>query len=160
VPDEQISLASGWDAGNSGTPWIGGCVRRLGVVDVDVGQGAVAHFHRGLEDVVGLPALGVVHQLIGAVDQIRRELACDAAAIGNGAEAETDNADVDPHRICSQPPVIATPIVHFDRVFEPVGDFDRFGASGEIGNQKTEFVAAEPRMQVAGVAATLQRERI
>ena len=59
MPDEQISLASGWDAGNSGTPRIGGCVRRLGVVDVDVGQGAVAHFHRRLEDVVGLPSLGV-----------------------------------------------------------------------------------------------------
>ena len=56
---------------------------------------------------VGLAALGVVHQRVGALNQFRRELARDAAPLGHRPELQADDADVDPDRARGQPPVLA-----------------------------------------------------
>ena len=52
------------------------------------------------------------------------------------------------------------PVVAFDRLLEALGDLHRLGAAGQIGNQEAEFVAAEARVQIARLAAALEREEV
>ena len=59
-----------------------------------------------------------------------------------------------------QPPIFPRPVVAFHGGFEALGDLHRLGASGQIGNQETEFVAAEARVQVARFAAGSTREEV
>src|SRR5215211_6048562 len=61
----------------------------------DVGDAAVDDAHRGRVHVRGLDPLGVVHQFVGALNEFRRQLARDAAALVHRAEPQADDADVD-----------------------------------------------------------------
>ena len=50
--------------------------------------------------------------------------------------------------------------MRFDRFLEAIGDLERLVASGQVGNQETELVAAEPGVQVAPFAGPLQGEEV
>jgi hypothetical protein len=157
---KQISVAPALTRSQSGAPLERG---RAGFdeVVVNLDERAIPHIHRGLVDVIGLAALRVVHQLIRAMDQFRRQLPRDAASLGDRAEMKTDDADIDADRSYREPPIVAAPVVRFDGVLEPIGDLDRLGATRKIRDQKAELVAAESSMQIARISASaFQREKV
>jgi hypothetical protein len=157
---KPISVASALARSQSGAP-LERRRARLDEVAFDLDQRAVPHIDSRLVDVIRLVALGVVHQLIGAMDQLRRELSRDAAPFGDRTEVETHDADIDADRPRREPAIVAAPVVPFDRVLEAVGDLDRLGAPRKIGDQKAKFVAAESRVKIARVSAsTFQREKV
>ena len=116
--------------------------------------------HRRGVDVVGALALGAVHQRVGAVDQLRGELARHAAALGDRSELQADDADVDPHRAGGEAAIVARPVVRLDRLLEAIGNLERLVAAGQVRDQEAELVAAEPGVQVARLAAALQRQEV
>ena len=115
---------------------------------------------RGRIDVRRLAPLGVVHQLIRAVDQFRGELARHAAASATGPRWRQTTPTSTRTGRRGQPAIVPAPVVAFHRLLEAIGDFDGFGAARQIGNQEAEFVAAEPRVQIARIAAALERQKI
>ena len=56
---------------------------------------AVDHVDADRVDLAGAFALGFVHQLVGACEQIVCELARDRAPLADGAQQQADDADVD-----------------------------------------------------------------
>ena len=60
-----------------------------------IDEGAVFHPDSGRVDLGGPLALGLVHQRVGAVDQLGGELPSDATSLRDGAEAEAYDADID-----------------------------------------------------------------
>ena len=108
----------------------------------------------------GALALGAVHQRVGAVDQLRGELARDAAALGDRSELQADDADVDPDRPRREPAVVPRPVVGLDRFLEAVGDLEGLVAAWQIRDQEAEFVAAEAGVQVAPFARALERQEV
>src|SRR5687768_6791937 len=94
------------------------------------------------------------------MDQFRGELARMAAALGDRSEAQADDADIDAHRAFRQALLFARPVMPFHRRLEAVRDLDRFGAAGQVGNQKAELVAAESGVQVARSARALHRKKV
>ncbi len=109
---------------------------------------------------LGAAALRFVHQDVGALNQLSRELSCHATAVRDGPHAQADDADVDADGIVSEALVLAAPVVGGDRLTEPLGNLGRFDAAGELRDEETEFVAAEARVQVARFCAALDREEI
>src|SRR5262245_935064 len=99
-------------------------------------------------DVIGALVLRLVHQLVGAIEQFLCKLVRDGATLGDVAQHEADDADVDPHRLGDQPRIVAGPVMAFDRFAEAFGDHPRGAALVEIRNEEAEFVAPEPRVQV------------
>jgi len=108
----------------------------------------------------GLAALGVVHQRVGALDELGRELARDAAAFLHGAEPEAHHADIHLHRTRRQPAIFARPVVLLDGRLEAPGDLDRLMTTRQIGDEEAELVAAEPGVQVAALGAALHGQEI
>ena len=83
------------------------------------------------------------------MDQLRRELARDAAPLGDGTQMETDHTDVHAHGPRGEPAVVAAPVVPLDGFLEAIRNVDRLGAPRQIRNEEAELVATETRMQVA-----------
>ena len=94
------------------------------------------------------------------MDQLRRELASDAAPLRHRTEPQAYDPDVDGDRLGGQPLVLVAPVIALDRLLEAAGDDRRLGAAGQIGNQETELVAAEPGVQIARLARAFEREEI
>ena len=65
-------------------------------------------------DVRGPLALGLVHQRVGAVDQLGGELASDATSLRDGAEAQAYDADIDADRLGAESIVLVPPFVALD----------------------------------------------
>ena len=127
----------------------------------DLDESAVVEPEPRQEDVACALALGFVHQLVRALNQVRGETARDEAAIGDASQPQADDADVDVHGLHGQPAVDKRPVVAFDRLAEALADGVRLMEAREIRNQKAELVAAEPRVQVGGPRAEpLLREEV
>src|SRR4029079_6359693 len=109
-------------------------------------------------DVRGLKPLGVVHQLVRAMNKLRGELSRHAAPLRYRPQAQADHPDVHADGTRRQAAIVARPVVRFDRPLEPLGDLDGFAAAGQIGNEEAELVPAEPRVQIAGFAALYGEE--
>src|SRR5687768_17289467 len=107
---------------------------------LDVDELTVLDADRASMHFFGAAAFRVVHQRVGAVNQVGRQLSRDAAPLGNIGETQAYHADVHANRARAQPAVVARPVVLFDRLLETVRDLHRLKAAGEIGNEKTEFV--------------------
>ena len=102
----------------------------------------------------GALALGFVHQLVGALNQVRGEAARDEAALGDASEPQADDADVDAHRLHGEPAILERPVVALDRLAEALADRVRLMILGEVGNEEAELVAAEARVEIlAGARA-------
>ena len=54
-------------------------------------------------DVAGALALGFVHQLVGALNEVGGQAPRDEAAVGDAPEPEADDADVHPHGLHREP---------------------------------------------------------
>ena len=65
---------------------------------------------------------GFVHQLVGALNQVRGEPPRDEAALGDASEPQADDADVDAHRLHGEPAVFERPVVALDRLAEALAD--------------------------------------
>jgi hypothetical protein len=63
------------------------------------------------------------------MDQLRRELAGDAATFGHGTQVETDHTDVHSYGARGQPAIIAAPVMPLDGFLETIRDVDRLGAA-------------------------------
>ena len=109
-----------------------------------------------------LAALGVVHQLVGALDQLGRELARHAAALGDGAEAQADDADVDPDRDCrASRAILAAPVVRLDRLLEALGDLGRLARSrGGAGIRKQNSSPPNRACRSRVSLRALEREKV
>jgi hypothetical protein len=125
--------------------------RRRLVTQVD--KLAVLHFRAGQENVARPLPLGVIHEAIGALDQCAGKAAGDEATVGDAAEPETHDPDVDAYRLYREPVILGRPVVALDCLAEALGD--RMGelALGQVGDEETELVAAEAGMQILGPAA-------
>src|SRR5262245_62532322 len=93
-------------------------------------------------------ALRFIHQLIGALNEVRGEAPRDEAALGNASEPEADDADVDVDGLHGEPAILERPIVARDRFAEALGDGVGLRALGEVRNHEAELVAAEARVQL------------
>ena len=157
---ELISVASARKGSQSGTPLECGRTA-LCEIAVDLDERAVLHIHRGLVDVIGLAALGVVHQLIRAMDQFRRQLPRDAAPLRDWTEVKTHDADIDADRPRHQPPIVAAPVVSFDCALEAIGNFNCLCTTRQVRDQKTELVATEPGVKIASVSPSpFERKKV
>ena len=117
--------------------------------------------HRAAVHFVGAASLGVIHQRVGAMDQLGGELARDAAALRHVARgagrrhrrrrAPGGRASRRSSRVQSCDPTA---------LLEAVGDLDRLGTAGQVGDQEAELVAAEARVQIARLAGAFEREEI
>src|SRR5262245_15129267 len=116
-------------------------------------EGAVRDLNPQQVDVACPLALGLVHQLVGALDEIRREAARDEAALGHAPEPQADDPDVDARRLHGQAAVLERPVEALDRRAEPLADRVRLVIVGEIRNEETELVAAKPRVEILGPRA-------
>ena len=77
-------------------------------------------------------ALCLVHEDVRALDQVGGEVAGDAAPLGDRTEAEAHDADVDLDRVRGEPRILPCPVMALDRLFEPLRDLCRLGASGQV----------------------------
>ena len=106
-------------------------------------------------------ALGLVHQLVRALNQIGRQPPRDEAPIGDAPEPEADDADVDANRLCGEPPILERPIVAFHRFAKAFADRVCLRALGDVRDEEAEFVAAEPRVQIlCAFPGTLLRDQV
>ena len=80
---------------------VGGELHKLAVDDVDADR----------VDLAGAFALGFVHQLVGACEQVVRELARDRPPLADRAEQQADDADVDVDRLVDQAGILGNPVV-------------------------------------------------
>jgi len=90
----------------------------------------------------------VEHEVEARREGVRGEMARDEAALRDTAEPQADDADIDMDGLRFEPFVFRGPIVPLDGFAEPFSDRVRLRALGQIGNQKAELVAAEPRVQI------------
>jgi hypothetical protein len=106
-------------------------------------------------NVIGALLFRLVHQLVGALEQLLRELPC---AIGRRSATSLSMRQTMPtstrHPVSGEPRIVAGPVVALDRFAEAFGDDPRGAALVEIGNEKAEFVAPEPRVQILTSACT------
>ena len=98
-----------------------------GVGDFD--QVAALDSDGGRIDVVGACAFGVVHERVGAMDQLRGKLARHAAAFDHTSEPETHDTHIDLHGPRREAAIVARPIVSLHRLLEPIGDLEGLGAA-------------------------------
>src|SRR4029453_7179147 len=73
-------------------------------------QRSVFEADAGRVDVIGALVLRLVHQLVGALEQLLCEFVRDRAALGDVAQHEADDADVDPHGLRGQSRIVAGPV--------------------------------------------------
>src|SRR5207248_6050000 len=78
--------------------------------------------------------------------------------VGHAPEPQTDHTDVDTNRLRREAFVFERPIEAFHRFPETLADGVRLRAFGEVRDEKAEFVAAEPRVQV--LPGTLLRDDV
>ena len=95
----------------------------------------------------GAVALGFVHQLVGAVNELRREPPRDEPPLRHPPEAQADDADVDTHRLHGEPLILGGPVVALDRFPESLGDGVGLVVLGQVGDEEAELVAAQARVQ-------------
>ena len=93
-------------------------------------------------------ALGLVHQPVGALNELGGQTSSDEASIGDASQPETDDTDVDTNGLSLETLVLERPVVTFDRLAKALADGVRLGTLGEVRNQKAEFVAAEASVKV------------
>ena len=96
-------------AGKSAAVLRSGCGGAAGGGDVD--ERAVLDRHGRRVHALGPAALRFVHQRVGALNQLGRELSCHATAFRDGSQPQADDADVDADGIVSQAVVLAAPVV-------------------------------------------------
>src|SRR5207249_11656286 len=81
-------------------------------------------------------------------EQVVRNLMGVRTTIGDRAEVQADNADVDVDGFLLEARILERPVVALDRFTEAFRDDPRRAEVIEVRNQETEFVAAEPRVQL------------
>ena len=103
-------------------------------------------------DVVRALALGFVHQLVGALNEVGGQAAGDEPPVGDAPEPQADDADVHAHRLHRQASILERPVVALDRLAKALADGVRLVTLGQVGDQEAELVAAEPRVQILATA--------
>src|SRR4029453_14304309 len=56
--------------------------------------------------------------------------------------------------------IVARPIVSLHRILEPVSDLERLRTTRQVGDEEAELITAEPRVEIAGFAAPLDRQEV
>ena len=125
--------------------------RRLAVRGID--DDAVFDAGPDQVDVAGALALGFVHQLVGALNEVGRQAARDEAPLGDAAQPEADDADVDADRLRGEPPILERPVVALDRFAEALADRVRLEQSARSGIRKQNSSPPKPRVQILAARA-------
>src|SRR5882762_2088564 len=139
-------VVSGWSALG-----LGAWAKRLssgGWDGLHLDQLSALDRHAQRMDVVGPRALRLVHQLVGALEELLRQLSRDRATLGDIAQQQADDPHVDANGFLGQPRVVRLPVVALNRLAEAFGDDPRRAAVVEVGDEEAEFVAPEPRVQI------------
>src|SRR4051812_27811305 len=98
-------------------------------------------------DVAGAFAFGLVHQLVGPRQQFVRELSRYVTTLADVAEEHADDADVHLRWFLGQAMVLAHPVEPLDRLTKAFGNHPGVRVVIQVGDEETEFVAAEARVQ-------------
>src|SRR5262245_47459526 len=119
----------------------------------DLDERAAVDLHASKVDVVGALVLGLVHQAIGALNELRGEPPRDEAARGHTAEPEADDANIHGNRLGGQSAILRRPVEALDGFTESFPDRMRLLIFSEIRCEEAELVAAEACVQILGARA-------